>query len=48
MIAEDNGKFLRNAQIASFDMVSPWARDSYDAERLWKMSEEMVGDKYDF
>lgn len=47
-LEKDNGKFLRNAQIASFDMVSPWARDSYDAERLWKMSEEMVGDKYDF
>ncbi|OJD34284.1 oxidoreductase [Diplodia corticola] len=40
-LEKDNGKFLRDAQISSFDMVSPWARNSYDAERLWKMSEDM-------
>lgn len=48
MPTEDNGKFLRNAQIASFNMVSPWTRNLYDAERLWKISEEMVGKKYNF
>ncbi|KAL1637705.1 hypothetical protein SLS58_009130 [Diplodia intermedia] len=47
-IEKDNGKFLRDAQISSFDMVAPWARNSYDAERLWKMSEDMVGEKFDF
>ncbi|KAL1614761.1 hypothetical protein SLS54_009518 [Diplodia seriata] len=47
-IEKDNGKFLRDAQICSFDMVAPWARNSYDAERLWRMSEDMVGEKFDF
>ncbi|KAB2578281.1 Ww domain containing oxidoreductase protein [Lasiodiplodia theobromae] len=47
-LEKDNGKFLRDAQICSFDMVGPWARNSYDAERLWKMSEEMVSEKFNF
>lgn len=45
---EDNGKLLRDAKVAEFDMVAAWARNSYNAERLWKMSEEMVGEKFDF
>ncbi|GME42225.1 Retinol dehydrogenase 14 [Neofusicoccum parvum] len=46
-LEKENGKFLIDAQVCSWDMVSPWARNSYDAERLWKMSEEMVGEKFD-
>lgn len=46
--ANDNGNYLLNGQIASWDDVSPWARNSYDAERLWKLSEDLVGEKYEF
>ena len=44
----DNGKYLLDSKVASWDMVSSWARNSFDAERLWKMSEKMVGEKFDF
>lgn len=47
-IANDNGKYLVDGQIATWDKVSPWARNSYDAERLWSMSENMVGETYRF
>ncbi|KAH7068000.1 WW domain-containing oxidoreductase [Paraphoma chrysanthemicola] len=46
--ANDNGKYLIDGQIATWDKVGPWARNSYDAERLWKISEDMVGETYAF
>lgn len=46
--AEHNGQYLVDSKVASWDMVSPWARNSFDAERLWKMSEDMVGEKFEF
>ncbi|KAK0640050.1 Short-chain dehydrogenase TIC 32 [Lasiodiplodia hormozganensis] len=47
-LKEQNGQYLVDCKIASWDMVSPWARNSFDAERLWKMSEDMVGEKFEF
>ncbi|KAG9193995.1 hypothetical protein G6011_04030 [Alternaria panax] len=47
-LEHDNGKYLVDGKIARYELVSPWARNSFDAERLWKMSEEMVGEKFTF
>ncbi|EKG17510.1 hypothetical protein MPH_05247 [Macrophomina phaseolina MS6] len=47
-LAEHNGAFLRDAHLAEPYGIRPWARDPVEAERLWKVSEEMVGEKFDF
>ncbi|KAF2084639.1 short-chain dehydrogenase [Saccharata proteae CBS 121410] len=43
-----NGRYLSEAKISPLDLVKSWARDSFDAERLWKMSEDIVGQKFKF
>jgi hypothetical protein len=30
------------------DDYKPWARDIYDAEKLWKLSEELVGQEFKY
>lgn len=43
---EYNGGYLEDCNIVR--TLKPWAADPGAAERLWKMSEEMVGEKFDF
>ena len=45
-----NGQYLEDCQIADAwtGRVKPWANNSIEAERLWKLSEQLVkqGFKY--
>ena len=45
---EHNGVYLQDCQIAPDDEVKPFATDKKSAERLWKLSEELVGQTFDF
>lgn len=43
--ADEMGVYLDDCQMKR---PSEWATDPVKAERLWKMSEEMVGQEFDF
>ncbi|KAI1046142.1 hypothetical protein LB505_008933 [Fusarium chuoi] len=47
---EHNGAYLLECRLADpmTDTVRPWATSSTEAELLWRNSEEMVGQKFDF
>jgi hypothetical protein len=40
------GLFLKNCQVLD-TTATPWVTDPTGAERLWKLSEELVGEKFD-
>ncbi|KAF2634070.1 NAD(P)-binding protein [Massarina eburnea CBS 473.64] len=43
---EFNGAYLENANIS--DDVAPWATDLEQAEKLWKLSEKLVGQTFQY
>ncbi|KAL9127722.1 MAG: hypothetical protein Q9217_003452 [Psora testacea] len=45
-----NGAYLEDSKIADpwMKTVKPWATSSIEAERLWKLSEELVGQEFDY
>jgi hypothetical protein len=45
-----NGAYLIDSHVADplVDTVKPWAISKFEAERLWKMSEELVGQKFTY
>ncbi|TLD19781.1 hypothetical protein PspLS_09530 [Pyricularia sp. CBS 133598] len=45
-----NGAYLVDCHVAdpSVDFVMPWATSEVEAERLWKLSEELVGEKFEW
>ncbi|KAF7122185.1 hypothetical protein CNMCM5793_000142 [Aspergillus hiratsukae] len=49
-LAEHNGKYLTDCHVADpwVDTVKPWATSQIEAERLWKLSEELVGEKFSY
>lgn len=46
----DNGKYLLQCRLSDpfIDTVKPWATSPAEAERLWKVSEEIVGQKFSY
>ncbi|CAG7969767.1 unnamed protein product [Penicillium salamii] len=44
----DNGAYLIDSHVADplVDTVKPWATSSFEAERLWKLSETLVGQQF--
>ncbi len=46
MRTEYNGQYLEDCTI--FRPLQLWAADPERARKLWAMSEEMVGEKFDF
>lgn len=50
MLIEHNGAYLLECRLADpmTDTVRPWATSSTEAELLWRYSEEMVGQIFDF
>ena len=46
----NNGAYLINSRVADplEDTVKPWATSSFEAERLWKLSEELVGEGFSY
>jgi NAD(P)-dependent dehydrogenase (short-subunit alcohol dehydrogenase family) len=49
-LKEHNGKYLMDSRVADpyTDTVKPWATNSIEADRLWTLSEKLVGQKFDF
>ncbi|KAF4157184.1 hypothetical protein CNMCM6069_005821 [Aspergillus lentulus] len=49
-LAKHNGKYLIDCHVADpwVDTVKPWATSLLEAERLWKLSEELVGQKFTY
>ncbi|KAF7165929.1 hypothetical protein CNMCM5623_009921 [Aspergillus felis] len=49
-LAEHNGKYLIDCHVADpwVDTVKPFATSPIEAERLWKLSEELVGEKFTY
>lgn len=45
---EHNGSYLVDCQCSPLDKIRAWGRDSVEAKRLWKLSEELVGQKFEF
>jgi len=48
--AENNGAYLQDCHIADpwTDTVKPWATDKVEAEKLWKLSEKLVGQEFSY
>lgn len=46
--AENNGAYLQDCHVADpwTDTVKPWATDKVEAEKLWKLSEKLVGQEF--
>ncbi|KAF4972220.1 hypothetical protein FSARC_1172 [Fusarium sarcochroum] len=49
-LKEHNGAYLQESRLADpfTDTVRPWATSSTEAELLWRLSEELVGQKFSF
>ncbi|KAF4496097.1 oxidoreductase [Fusarium agapanthi] len=47
-IKASNGAYLSEARVADpfVDTVKAWAREAVEAEKLWRLSEELVGQKF--
>ena len=45
-----NGTYLTDSHVADpyTDTVKPYAVDGVEADRLWKLSEELVGEKFTY
>ncbi|RDX40636.1 NAD(P)-binding protein [Lentinus brumalis] len=43
---EHNGSYLKDCQLAPVDELQPFAADKNSATRLWKLSEELVGQSF--
>ncbi|KAF3062372.1 Short-chain dehydrogenase TIC 32, chloroplastic [Daldinia childiae] len=47
-LAKEEGVYLQNTNLTTDpDVVKDWATDPELAEKLWKLSEELVGEKFD-
>jgi hypothetical protein len=49
-IAERNGAYLLKCRVADpyVDTLKPWATSPIEADKLWKLSEELVGQKFEY
>ncbi|KAH8895933.1 NAD(P)-binding protein [Thozetella sp. PMI_491] len=49
-LKEHNGTYLQDSRIADplTDTVKPWATSPVEAERLWKISEKLVGQEFPY
>lgn len=45
---DSNGGFLHDCQVQTAEQVRAWARDPVEAEMLWKLSEEIVGQQFQY
>lgn len=43
-VADSNEPYLSDCQFAE---PAAWAKDAENAEKLWKLSEELIGEKFD-
>ncbi|KAL4929032.1 putative short-chain dehydrogenase [Aspergillus undulatus] len=49
-LRDKNGAYLQDCHVADpwTETVKPWATDKVEAERLWKLSEKLVGQEFSF
>ncbi|KAL4908719.1 hypothetical protein BDW74DRAFT_72559 [Aspergillus multicolor] len=49
-LRESNGAYLQDCRIADpwTDTVKPWGTSKVEAEKLWKLSENLVGQEFDY
>jgi len=47
MFTDRNGAYLNDCKVDD-ETVEPYAVDKGNAERLWKISEDMVGQKFSY
>ena len=45
---DHNGSYLAESQIVPVVNISSWARDKVEAEKLWKLSEKLVGQDFTY
>lgn len=44
----NNGLYLEDNRVFQPEEVLGWGRDDVDAEKLWKLSEGLVGEKFSY
>lgn len=46
----NNGAYLIDSHVVDplYDTVKPWATSSFEAERLWGLSEKLVGEEFSY
>ncbi|KAL9027541.1 MAG: hypothetical protein Q9196_003946 [Gyalolechia fulgens] len=47
-LKEHNGAYLADSQVWPVEKVRSWARDSVEADMLWKLSEKIVGQEFSY
>ncbi len=49
-VPERNGAYLLDCRVGDpyVDTIMPWATSSIEAERLWRLSESIVGQKFTY
>lgn len=47
-LRQHNGAYLCDSQVHPLEKVRAWARDAIEAEMLWKLSEEIVGQRFEY
>ena len=47
-LAKHNGAYLADCKVHPAEKTESWARDPVAAEMLWKLSEEIVGQKFEY
>ena len=47
-LKDHNGAYLQDCHVADpwTDTIKPWATDKVEAEKLWKLSEKLVGQEF--
>jgi hypothetical protein len=50
ILLEQNGAYLEDSHVADpyINTVKPWATSSIEADRLWKLSEKLVGQEFQY
>ncbi|PYI03254.1 short-chain dehydrogenase [Aspergillus sclerotiicarbonarius CBS 121057] len=46
--SENNGSYIQDCTVLKPEDVRSWARDPIEAEQLWKLTEEIVGEKFEY
>ncbi|GKZ76319.1 hypothetical protein AnigIFM56816_005298 [Aspergillus niger] len=47
-LAENNGSFVQDCTVLKPEEVRSWARDPIEAEQLWKLTEDIVGETFEY
>jgi hypothetical protein len=50
MLIEQNGAYLEKGKVVAddSDRIKPWATSAVEAEKLWKLSEKLVGQTFSY